>query len=114
MEIRYQLLTLIIKELQEEKQGYQYSAKGLMLSLYIEIYRIQSQEDGKMERGGFSESASPLSIAPALDYIENNYMKQFSMEFLADWIHPPGIFQNRHTLRLLLIRLQHPAPVLPR
>lgn len=83
----YQLLTLIIKELQEEKQGYQYSAKGLMLSLYIEIYRIQSQEDGKMERGGFSESASPLSIAPALDYIENNYMKQFSMEFLADLCH---------------------------
>ena len=84
----YQLLTLIIKELQEEKQGYQFAARGLMLSLYIEIFRIQSQED-EIEGGGggFSDSASPLSIAPALDYIENNYMKQFSMEFLADLCH---------------------------
>ncbi|MCI8357431.1 MAG: AraC family transcriptional regulator [Lachnospiraceae bacterium] len=94
----WQLLTLIIKELQEQKLGYQFAARGLMLSLYIEIYRIQSQEeDGKkiaVEKkeekeggGGFSDSTSPLSIAPALDYIENHYMKQFSMEFLADLCH---------------------------
>ena len=74
----WQLLTLIIKELQEQKLGYQFAARGLMLSLYIEIYRIQSQEEegrkGEKEEkgggGGFSDSASPLSIAPALDYIE--------------------------------------------
>ncbi len=85
----YQLLTLILRELKEEQVGYQFSAKGLLLSLYIEIYRIQSQEEdgGGYSEDGFSESASPLSIAPALDYIEKNYMKQFSIEFLADLCH---------------------------
>lgn len=83
----WQLLTLIIKELQEQKLGYQFAARGLMLSLYIEIYRIQSQEEEKEGGGGFLDSASPLSIAPALDYIENNYMKQFGIEFLADLCH---------------------------
>lgn len=83
----YQLLTVIIKELQEQKPGYQFSARGLMLSLYIEIYRIQSQEEENTGGGGFIGSASPLSIAPALDYIEKNYMKQFSVEFLADLCH---------------------------
>lgn len=83
----YQLLTVIIKELQEQKPGYQFSARGLMLSLYIEIYRIQSQEEENTGGGGFIGSASPLSIAPALDYIEKNYMKQFSVEFLANLCH---------------------------
>lgn len=87
----YQLLTVIIKELEEERPGFQFSAKGLLLSLYIEIYRIQNQEE--IEEGGddsgnrFSDSANPLSIAPALDYIENNYMRQFNIEFLADLCH---------------------------
>lgn len=85
----YQLLNVILKELKEARLGYQFSAKGLLLALYIEIYRIQSQEEdgGGYPEDGFSESASPLSIAPALDYIEKNYMKQFSIEFLADLCH---------------------------
>ncbi|MCM1387045.1 MAG: AraC family transcriptional regulator [Bacillus sp. (in: Bacteria)] len=85
----YQLLDVILKELKAERLGYQFSVKGLLLSLYIEIYRIQSQaeEAGGEPDKGFSDSASPLSIAPALDYIENNYMRQFSIEFLADLCH---------------------------
>lgn len=87
----HQLLTVVLKELKEERLGYQFSAKGLLLSAYIEIYRIQSQETeegGDDSDNGFSDStASPLSIAPALDYIENNYMRQFSIEFLADLCH---------------------------
>lgn len=85
----YQLITVIIEELKNEKSGYQLSAKGLLLSLYIEIYRMLSQDghdEGKAENN-FSDSADPLSIAPALDYIENNYMRQFSIEFLAELCH---------------------------
>lgn len=48
----YQLLTVIIKELEEEKLGYQFSAKGLLLSLYIEIYLLQSQDE-KVKEGGW-------------------------------------------------------------
>lgn len=84
----YQLLSLIIKELNGERLGYQFSVKGLLLSLYIEIYRIQSQENENEDSGdAFSDKVSPLSIAPALDYIENNYMQQFGIEFLADLCH---------------------------
>lgn len=85
----YQLFNVILKELKEERPAYQFSVKGLLLSLYIELYRIQSlkEEGGDVSDDGFSESVSPLSIAPALDYIENNYMKQFSIEFLADLCH---------------------------
>lgn len=85
----HQLLTVIIKELKNESPGYQLSAKGLILSLYIEIYRMLSQgenDDAKSDNS-FSDSADPLSIAPALNYIENNYMRQFSVEFLADLCH---------------------------
>lgn len=85
----YQLATFIIEELKNEQPGYQLSAKGLLLSLYIEIYRILSQDetDEKKAENSFSDSADPLSIAPALDYIENNYMRQFSIEFLAELCH---------------------------
>ncbi len=97
----YQLVMLLIEELREEKPGYQFTTTGLMLALYIEIFRIQSEErEEKNEKGGdvsgekmenteddFSHSSTPLPIAPALDYIENNYMKQFSMEFLAGLCH---------------------------
>lgn len=85
----YQLATVIIKELKGERPGYQLSAKGLFLSLYIEIYRMLSQDENIVEESddSFSDSVAPLSIAPALDYIENNYMRQFSIEFLADLCH---------------------------
>lgn len=85
----YQLITVIIEELKNEKSGYQLSAKGLLLSLYIEIYRMLSQDghDEEKTENNFSDSADPLSIAPALDYIENNYMRQFSIEFLAELCH---------------------------
>lgn len=85
----YQLAAVIIKELKNEQPGYQLSAKGLLLSLYIEIYRMLSQDETeeKKAENSFSDSADPLSIAPALDYIENNYMRQFSIEFLAELCH---------------------------
>lgn len=85
----HQLVTMIIKELEHESPGYQLSAKGLILSLYIEIYRmlLQDEEAEKDPDENFSDPSNPLSIAPALDYIENNYMRQFSIEFLADLCH---------------------------
>ena len=89
----YQLAMAIIRELEEQRPSYQISAKGLLTSLYIEIYRIQTMA----ENGGgtssentlpISESAdNSLAIAPALDYIEENYMHQFTIEYLADLCH---------------------------
>lgn len=89
----YQLVLGIIRELEEQRPSYQISAKGLLTSLYIEIYRIQTIE----EKGGSipPESNPPadpaadisLAIAPALDFIEENYMQQFTIEHLADLCH---------------------------
>lgn len=83
----YHLFTMILEELQAQNLGYQFSAKGLLLAFYIEIYRIQSQEEMEYSKEWLSDSVNPLSIAPALDYIENNYMHQFSIEHLADLCH---------------------------
>lgn len=38
----YALAESVIRELEEQKPSFQLSAKGLLLSLYIEIYRIQT------------------------------------------------------------------------
>lgn len=92
----YQLVISIIRELEEQKPSYQLSAKGLLLSLYIEIVRILTLE----KIGGNTENAPTLSkkekeaendnalvIAPALDFIEENYSSQFTIEYLADLCH---------------------------
>ena len=78
-----QLCYYIIKEVEEQRPSYQISVRGLILSLFIELTRIQSL-------GNNMKNLSPdnsLVIAPALDYIEDNYMQQFSIEFLADLCH---------------------------
>lgn len=85
----HNLVTLIIQELEEQKPSYQLSVRGLLLSLYIEIYRIQSMENGDWDKN-LDPSQLPdnaLVIAPALDFIEENYMQQFSIDYLADLCH---------------------------
>lgn len=87
----YQLVMDIIRELEDQKPSYQISARGLILSLYIELYRIQSLEKSfGINGGGGTDELNPdnaLVIAPALDYIEDNYNQQFTIEFLADLCH---------------------------
>lgn len=83
------LLQQIIRELEEQKPSYQISTKGLLLSLYVELFRIQSMKSDTDEGNSDNESApkNALTIAPALDYIDNHYMQQFTIDFLADLCH---------------------------
>lgn len=91
----HQLATSVIRELEQQKTSYQLSAKGLLLSLYIEIIRLQSErKDGRMSsvpplenEKEKQETNNTLVIAPALDYIEEHYMQQFTIEHLADLCH---------------------------
>lgn len=90
----YRLMTGSIKELEEKRLGYQLSAKGLLLSLYIEIYRTEifEKQEGVSQASdsdevSLQELETPLSIAPALDYIEDNYAQQFTINDLADLCH---------------------------
>ena len=90
----HQLAVSVIRELEQQKPNYQFSAKGLLLSLYIEIIRSQSEHKNGEESSPpqktekeKQENDNTLVIAPALDYIEEHYMQQFTIEHLADLCH---------------------------
>ncbi len=101
-----QLTLSAIKELKEKRTGYEVSAKGLLLALYMEIYRAETSTDAASDTSETAtspssknthsrdetRSAAPspdnrLVIAPALDYIFQNYMQQFSIQYLAELCH---------------------------
>nr|WP_288627454.1 helix-turn-helix domain-containing protein [uncultured Roseburia sp.] len=96
------LVSYIIHELEVQNPCYQISVRSLLSSLYIELYRIESlggvnpdsvkpdsaELDTLNERKKEGEIAeNSLVISPALDYIEENYMQQFTIEYLADLCH---------------------------
>lgn len=82
------LVSHIIQELEDQNPCYQISARSLLCSLYIELYRMESLgggNKGQKKEGEIAENS--LVISPALDYIEENYMQQFTIEYLADLCH---------------------------
>ena len=87
----YALLMQTIDELKEKRPNYQHSVRGLVLVLYIEFLRIQSEQaQTSGDKSAHSkEDATPnaLSIAPALNYMEQNYMQSFSIDYLAELCH---------------------------
>lgn len=92
----YKMLSLVIRELEEQKPEYQLSTKSLLLAFYIEVHRllaktgVLNQGNEEMKDGILSSNAhtmNPLVIAPALEFVEKHYMKQFSTDHLADLCH---------------------------
>ena len=90
------LASAAVRELEEQRADFSLSAKGLLLALYIEIFRLETENintsgrDREVSASGKAASpeiAGPLAITPALDYIEQNYMQQFTVEQLADLCH---------------------------
>ena len=77
----YWLVSSIIDEMQEQKTNYQFSVRGLMLSLIVRLLNIYIQQEGGAE---VSYSENSLAIAPALHYIRTNYMIDFPMDKLAE------------------------------
>ena len=84
----HELIMHIIRELSDQKPNHQLSVKGLLLSVYIELCRIESMQNASLkytEKYKIPDNA--LIIAPALDYIENNYMKPLYIEQLSNLCH---------------------------
>ncbi|MBO5354185.1 MAG: helix-turn-helix domain-containing protein [Lachnospiraceae bacterium] len=88
------LVNHILSELMEKQPGYQLSVRGLVMALFIELMRIEQKfaggggAQGPLERlEEKNDLEEDLAIAPALKYIEENYMMQFPMEQLADLCH---------------------------
>ncbi len=105
------LFQVLIEELSLKKPDYD-MARSYLFCLYMEINRYTAQQAGKdpacektssesdsREAGSASLSPSTLNIAPALDYIENNYMNKISIDELAllchlSTVHFRRVFQN--------------------
>lgn len=89
------LITYIIDELKRKPERYQDSARMLLFALCTEILRVQNgiANDSKNANGvehkqGVADGSDrESSITIAVDYIEKNYKKQFSIEFLAEMCH---------------------------
>lgn len=84
------LVTEIIRALEQADSNYRLFVKGLFLSLMVELSRIQQKyQAGQADAVSDSGLSSPelLSIAPALDYIEDCYQAKISMDTLAGICH---------------------------
>ncbi len=82
----YFILKTIMEEMEHKAVNYQLSVKGLVLSLFMKMMRIYSKNtDKKANDDDVHENA--IVIAPALDFIKDNYMVSFPIEDLADMCH---------------------------
>lgn len=99
------LVSAIVKEMTEQKPHYQIAVRGMLQILCIELIRFQevsnpidtndadnegiadSQIADNSISPDLSESSNKNVLAPALDYIEKNYMHQFTVEDLATMCH---------------------------
>lgn len=77
-----QMVAQIIDEVERRAPGYQTSVRGLCTALLIEMLRAYSQQDAKISRDPYIHA-----ISPALDYIQEHYMQDFSQEALSEICH---------------------------
>lgn len=74
----------ILEELRGLKPGYQNAVKGLFIALYYELTRLL---DKKGEPKPAANKKDTLAIAPALEYINTNYMDKITIDGLSDMCH---------------------------
>lgn len=79
----HSLVTMIIEDMKKKDTNFQFSVRGLMLSLMMRLMSIYSLAE-KNAKDNDPMHENSLAIAPALFYIRKNYMKDFPMEDLAD------------------------------
>ncbi len=82
----YETAMAAVREIEEKKAYYRTSAMGFLLSLLIEIDRVEC-EGGKNMPSSSQTNRLPdnaMVISPALDYIEDHYFEQFDIEYLAE------------------------------
>ena len=72
----------IIEEMQRRAPGYHTCVRSLCAALLIGMLRVYSKEDRDAVRDPYMSA-----ISPALDYIHENYMQDFSQEVLNTLCH---------------------------
>ncbi len=68
---------MILQEMQTRSLNYEISVRGLFVALITEFMRLSTEQND-------SASANRMVIAPALTYIDEFYMENFSIRDLAD------------------------------
>jgi len=87
----------IAEDMKNKENNFQYSVRGLVLSLTIRLINIYNQSD-PLEKNILQEKDNSLVIAPAIEYIRQNYMLDFSMEELANMCNiSPSHFRRTFT-----------------
>ena len=79
----YSLVLGVIRELRAKPEHYELATKGLLMTICIELGRIQKTLP-KQER---TVSDNAMVITPALDFIQTHYMENFSVSDLAEMCH---------------------------
>lgn len=78
------LILGLIRELVEKPENYQFSVRGMALSLLVHLINDYKRNEYKFEDANLISKEKRLVIAPALDFIHNNYMHEFPIEDLAE------------------------------
>lgn len=68
---------MILQEMQQRNMNYEISVRGLFVALITEVMRLSTQEHAPA-------AAGRMIIAPALNYINEHYMEDFSILDLAN------------------------------
>lgn len=89
------LATKAASELECKPPHYQDYAASLLFNLCMEILRVQKQLKIVPAEITKTPNDNSLVILPALDYIEKNYMHQFSIDYLAELCHLSGTHFRR-------------------
>ncbi|MDO5424988.1 MAG: AraC family transcriptional regulator [Eubacteriales bacterium] len=76
----YQLVKSMVEEMKQKDPNFQFSVRGLMLSLITKLMNIY---DARKNDEDIHLHENALAIAPALYYIRKNFMLDFPMDDLA-------------------------------
>jgi AraC-like DNA-binding protein len=82
----YHIVKMIIKELDNKVDNYQFTVRGLLYALMFKFLDLYKADKGRGSVNADMRENS-LSISPALDYIRSNYMLDFSIDDLAQLCH---------------------------
>lgn len=78
-----ELVQKLFKEMKKENVYYKEYVKGLLMALFVEIIRLNTMEEIIIKPNVGQSNA----VAPALEYLNRNYMKQIKVEELANMCH---------------------------
>ncbi len=79
----YYLAMEAIKELEQKKAHYHTSSAGLLSSLIVKLYRVQSA-GGELAIKSDNPPENAMVLSPVLDYIEANYSESIDIDYLAE------------------------------